>query len=153
MGSRLQIRRQRREGVDLPGALSLPGCYRRAGYRCLRQGAGEFPLSRRKDREGGAANRSRRALSMAGVAARAAQGIQACAQLRLFASQLQARDRIAACAAQVRSRANDDMVQTTRADSVHMLRGGDDDREDANSVGVHCGRPDANCSSGVTLIV
>ena len=52
--------------------------------------------SQRQDRKDGAANRSRRALLVAGFAACVAQGVPACPQLRLCASQLQALDRLAA---------------------------------------------------------
>ena len=63
----------------------------------------------------------------------AAQGLATGPQLRLSASELQAPDRVAASAAEVRSHAGAGMGEATRADHLHLLRGGDDDREDADS--------------------
>jgi len=112
-----------------------------------------FALSQRQDREDGTQDRVRCAFSVARLPACAAQRLPAGAQLWLSASQLQAPDRLVACAAQVRPWSGRRLVQTTRADPVHLLPGGDDDHENAASVGVLRGRPGANCYSGDTLIV
>ena len=66
----------------------------------------------------------------------AAQGVPPRAQFRLPASELQAPDRVAASASEVRSNAGAGMGEATRADHLHLLRGGDDDRADADSSAV-----------------
>jgi hypothetical protein len=60
---------------------------------------------------------------VAGPAACAAQGLSPCAQLRLSASELQAADRLAAPAAQVRSGPVAGLGQGTGADSVFACCG------------------------------
>ena len=118
---------------------------------CTASRAGQLPLSQRQDREAGTAHHVRRAVPVAGVAACAAQGIQACAQLRLSAPQLQTLDRLAASAAQVRSGLGSGVGQAARADSVRLLRCGDDDRANADSVGMLRGHANANCPRGGAL--
>ena len=78
-------------------------------------------------------------------------GIQACAQLWLSAPQLQALDRLAASAAQVRSGPGSGVGQAARADSVRLLWCGDDDRANADSVGMLRGHANANCPRGGAL--
>jgi hypothetical protein len=119
------------------GALSLSGCHSGERYRRLRQRAGELPLSQRQDDEEGAADRVRRSVPVAGPAACLAEGLPAGAQLRLFAPQLQARDRLAARAAEVRSWSDLGLGQATGTDSVHLLWGRDGDRANAHSFAVH----------------
>ena len=85
--------------------------------------------------------RVRRTIPVAGVAACAAQGIQACAQLWLSAPQLQALDRLAAGAAQVRPDPGGGVGQAARTHSLRLLRCGDDDRANADSVGYSEGMP------------
>ena len=58
---------------------------------------------------------------------------------------------LAACAAEVRPGSGDGMVQGTRADPVHELRGGDGDCENADSVGVLWGHAAAHCHPGNPL--
>lgn len=67
--------------------------------------------------------------------------LSAGAQLRLPASQLQARDRLAAPAAQIRTGPGAGLGQATCADPVQLLRGGDGDRANADSLGVRRGMP------------
>jgi hypothetical protein len=62
-----------------------------------------FRYRNAKTDEEGTADRVRRSFPVAGPAACLAEGLPAGAQLRLFAPQLQARDRLAARAAEVRS--------------------------------------------------
>jgi hypothetical protein len=66
-----------------------------------------------------------------------AQGLSPGAQLRLFAPQLQARDHLAARAAEVRSWSDLGLGQATGADSVHLLWSRDGDRANAHSFAVH----------------
>ena len=73
------------------------------------------------------------------------------AQLRLSASQLQALDRLATPAAEVRSGSGAGLGQDAGADPVQLLRGGDGDREDADSVGVFRGHADPHCYRGNAL--
>ena len=61
-----------------------------------------------------------------------AQRFPVCAQLRVSASELQTPDRALAGAAEVRSGSGGGLDQATRADSVYLLRGGDEDRAHAN---------------------
>lgn len=82
---------------------------------------------------------------MAGAATRATQGISARAQLRLSASELQALDRLAARAAEVRTESDHGLGPRTRADPVRLLRGGDGDREDADPGSVRGGVSGADC--------
>ena len=114
----------------------------------MRQRSGELPLSQRQDREDATQDRGRRAFPVAGVAACAAQRVPACAQLRLSASQLQALDRFAASVVEVRSGPGFGMVQATSADPVHVLRGGDGDRQNADCVAVLRSHAGAHCHSG-----
>ena len=151
VGGGLQIRGHRREDAHLSGTLSLPGRHRRERHPRLRRRPGQLPLSQQQDREAGTAHHVRRAVPVAGVAACAAQGIQACAQLWLSTPQLQALDRLAACAAQVRSGPGSGMGQAARTDSMRLLRCGDDDRANADSVGMLRGHANANCPRGGAL--
>ena len=92
-------------------------------------------------------------LPLAAPAARPAQGLPARSQLRLPPPQLQAPDRAAAPGAQVRSRSNHPMDQTTRADPVCVLRRADEDR--ANKIPTHGldTHPNAQSHRANTLIV
>ena len=121
------------------------------GYRRLPQRPGELPLSRRQDREDGAAHRFRRAFYVAGSAACVAQRLPARAQFRLSASQLQAPDRLAARAAEVRSWPGTDMGQATRTHSLPVLRGSDDHRENAAALAVLGAPADPTCRPGSAL--
>ena len=69
-----------------------------------------------------------------GLAACAAQRFPAGAQLRVSASQLQATDRLAACASEIRSGSGAGLGQGTATVPVRMLRGGDGGRENADSL-------------------
>ena len=57
------------------------------------------------------------------------------AKLRFSAPQLQATDRLAACASEIRSGSGAGLGQGTATVPVRMLRGGDGDCENADSVG------------------
>ena len=77
-------------------------------------------------------------------------GVPARAQLWLSSSQLQAPDRLAAPAAEVRPRSGDGMVQGMRADPVHLLRSGDGDCENVDCLRVlrdHASATNARCHS------
>ncbi len=71
--AKMLVGRQRAEGADLPGTLSLPGRHPGGGYRRLRRWSGDLPVSQRQNGETRTANRLRRAISVAGVAACAAE--------------------------------------------------------------------------------
>ncbi len=60
-------------------------------------------------------------------------------------------DRLAALAAEVRSGSGAGLGQGAGADPVQLLRGGDGDREDANSIRVVRGHPGAHCRRGGPL--
>ena len=82
-----------------------------------------------------------------------AQRLPACAQLRVSASELQKPDRALAGAAEVRSRSGVGLDQATRADSVYLLRGGDEDRAHPHCSVVCRGSADPACGSGGQLIM
>ncbi len=81
----------------------------------------------------------------------AAQRLPACPQLRLPASQLQAPDRLAARAAEVRSRPGSGMDQATTRDPVRLLRGGDEDRANADSFLAPAAHVRPHCAFGSPL--
>ena len=85
------------------------------------------------------------------VAACAVQGFPSGAQLRLSASELQAADRLVAGAVDVRSGSVAGLDQGAGADPVPLLRRGDGDREEADSVGWRRGHAAADCRSGDSL--
>jgi hypothetical protein len=75
------------------------------------------------------------------------------AQLRLSASELQAADRLAAPAAQIRSYSHAALDEETRADPVPLLWGGDGDRQNPDSIGVLGPSPDSDSHPGNTVTV
>ena len=94
---------------------------------------------------------SRGGFPLAGRAACAAQRSPAGAQLRFSAPQLQAADRFAACGTEVRSGSGAGLGQGTATVPVRMLRGGDGDCENADSVGDREAHAGAYCHSGGAL--
>ena len=83
----------------------------------------------------------------------AAQRLPPFAQLRLPASELQAADLLAALATEIPSWPDDGLVQETRADPVHLLRGGDGDRQNPDSIRVLGSSPDSDFHRGDALTV
>ncbi len=69
------------------------------------------------------------------VATCVAERISASTQFRLSAFQLQAPDRFAACGVEVQSGPGIGLGQGAGAYSVYVLRGGDEDRANADSFG------------------
>ena len=100
----------------------------RQGHRRRARWPGQLSVSEREDKEVGITDRHRRAFSVAGPADHAAQGFAARAQLRLSASELQALDRLAALAAQIRAAGYGRRSQTKTGHPVSLLREGDADR-------------------------
>ncbi|MDA8260828.1 MAG: transposase [Betaproteobacteria bacterium] len=147
MGGGLQIRRHGREGARLPGALSVPGVIAEKDILTCADGEVSF-----RYRNASTGKLERRTLPGAQFLWLVLQhvlpkGFQACAQLRLSAPQLQAPDRLAASATEVRSRPGDGMGQTTRTHPVRLLRGGDGDRANADSAGVRRAAAGPHCDS------
>ncbi len=145
--------RRRRLGAHLPRTLFVPGRDPRGGYRRLPRRPGEVPLSKREDGADGIADGGRRGLPLAGVAARVAEGVSPGAQFRLPASELQALDRVAACAAEVRSAPGLGVGAGTRTHRLRLLWGGDEDRAHTDSLGARGRSIDPACGVECPLIV
>jgi len=138
-------------GPHLSRPLSLPRRHPREGHPRLRQRPGALPLPKRQDRQVRTAHTARCGFPLAHPTARLAQGFPARSQLRLPAPQLQAPDRFAAGGAEVRSWSNHRMDQATRANPMRLLRGGDGDSKNADSLGVPRGHANAHCHLGHAL--
>ena len=69
---------------------------------------------------------------------------------RMVERMVQAADRIAAFAAEVRADIGDGVGEAARADHLHLLRSGDDDRADADTIGVS-GSGFADCRECVLI--
>jgi hypothetical protein len=134
-------------------SLALPARHPREwGVDCKAVGSGEKALIylghylyRGVIRVAGTENSLRHAISVVGVAACAAEGISARPQFRLSAPHLQALDRLAARGVALRSRSGGWLVQGTVAHRLPLLRGGDEDRANANSIFAPRRKPGADC--------
>ena len=108
----------------------------------VRERASHLPIPRQRNQEDDAAHGQRGHLFMAGVAACAAQGVSAFAQLWLFASQQQAHDFAAEVAGVQAACCPAHPANTTASTAVYLLRRAHGDRA-AKDIAIHCRATDA----------